>query len=142
MKNKYIINPLHYCIKVIKKHNMFTMFLISSIIFSIIYYNNEYMLEKSVKCTVINKLESQGRYSSNFYLVLKEENEIIFDITVTPSNYSQLNIGDIAYFNLRKFDIKQTKIDNAIYFFGQVIPFSISICCLCVILVCFIFKIK
>jgi hypothetical protein len=97
--------------------------IITIIVFGIIRLNNDYMDFKTRKCVVLNKLTTSGGYKSSgdFYLVLKEEKGIIFDLIVCPSTFSQSKVGDTKFFNLRDFDIKQTPKNNLLYFFGEVI---------------------
>ena len=105
---------------------------ISLIIFGIIYYNNDYMEFKDRKCVVLDKMTTTGGYKSSghFYLVLKEERGIVFDLIVSPATFSKSKIGDTKYFNLRQFEIKQTPMNNVIYFFGSVIFGVIAFACL------------
>ena len=107
-----------------------TIEIFSLTLFLIIYVNNDYMKSKERKCTIVDKLTTSDGYkhSGNFYLVLKEEQGHVFDIIVSPSTYSQSDVGDIKMFNLRQIDIKQTVKENLIYFFGQVIFGTIGIC--------------
>ena len=81
---------------------------------------NNYTKFKDRQCLVLDKLETSGgsKYSGNFYLVLKEERGIVFDIIVSAATYSQSKIGSIVVFNLRDYDIKQTPRENAFYLFG------------------------
>ena len=97
--------------------------LISLIICLYICSINDYMEFKNRNCVVLDKLELSGGYKTtgHFYLILKEERGIIFDIIVSPVTYYQSKIGENLVFNLRQFDIKQTKRENIIYFFGVVI---------------------
>ena len=106
--------------------------LLSLIIFGIIYYNNDYMEFKERKCVVLDKMITSGGYKSSgcFYLVLKEEKGVIFDLIVSPATFSQSKIGDIKHFNLRQLEIKQTSTDNLIYLFGSIIFGVISFVCL------------
>ncbi len=83
--------------------------------------SNDYMHYKIRKCFVLDKLERIGRNSGNFYLILKEEREIVFDLIVSPATYSQARVGDTLNFNLREFDIKQTSQKNLFYFFSPII---------------------
>ena len=105
---------------------------ISLIIFGIIYYNNDYMEFKERRCIVLDKMTTTGGYKSSghFYLVLKEERGIVFDLIVSPATFSQSKIGDTIYFNLRQLEIKQTPMNNAIYFFGSIIFGVIAFGCL------------
>lgn len=84
------------------------------------------------ECIVLDKMTTPGSYrnAGNFYLVLKEEKGTVFDLIVAPRTFSQSKIGSIKYFNLRQFDIKQTPINNAIYFFGLMIFGAIGFTCL------------
>lgn len=106
--------------------------IVSTIIFGIIYYNNDYMEFKDRKCIVLDKMTTTGSYKSSgcFYLVLKEERGIVFDLIVSPATFSQSKIGDTKYFNLRQLEIKQTPMNNAIYFLGSVIFGVIGFGCL------------
>jgi hypothetical protein len=106
--------------------------LISLIIFSIIWYTDDYMVFKDRKCLVIDKLTTPGtyRYSGKFYLILKEERGIKFDLQVSPVTFSQSKIGETKYFNLRNMDIKQTQKENIIYFFGYVLFGTVGFVCL------------
>lgn len=105
---------------------------ISLIIFGIIYYNNDYMDFKVRKCIVMDKMTTTGgsRSSGAFYLVLKEERGIVFDLIVSPATFSQSKMGDTKYFNLRELEIKQTPMNNAIYFFGYVFFGALAFACL------------
>lgn len=105
------------------KQTMTKIGIVATIIFGIIYYNNDYMEFKYRKCIVLDKMTTTGGYKSSghFYLVLKEERGIVFDLIVSPATFSQSKIGDTKYFNLRQLEIKQTPMNNVIYFFGSVI---------------------
>lgn len=91
--------------------------------------NNTYMDFKIRKCVILNKIITPPGYkqSANLYLVLKEERGIVFDLIVAPATYTQHNVGDTIYFNLRDFDIRQTPRDNVIFFFGQIVMIAITI---------------
>jgi hypothetical protein len=106
--------------------------IISSIVFCFIYFNNDYMEFKDRKCIVLDKIATTGGYKSSgdFYLVLKEERGIVFDLTVTPATFSQSKTGDIKYFSLRQFDVEQTLTNNAIFIFGSVIFGVLAFGCL------------
>lgn len=106
--------------------------IVATIIFGVICYNNDYMEYKDRKCIVLDKLTSPSgrRNSGDFYLVLKEERGIVFDLRVSPATYSQSKIGKIKYFSLRQFDIKQTAMNNVIYWFGTVFFGILSFVCL------------
>lgn len=97
----------------------------------IIWLNNDYMTYNSEKCVVLDKLTTNGGYkrSGQFYLVLQTDKNQVFDLSVTPATFSQSKIGDVRTFNVRPFDIKQSPIENALYFFGQVIVFAIGSVC-------------
>jgi hypothetical protein len=114
------------------KQTMTKIGIVATIIFGIIYYNNDYMGFKDRKCIVLDKMTTTGGHKSSghFYLVLKEERGIVFDLIVSPATFSQSKIGDTKYFNLRQLEIKQTPLNNAIYFFGSVIFGVIGFVCL------------
>jgi hypothetical protein len=94
----------------------------------IIWTNNDYMTYKNERVMVIDKLTTTGGYktSGHFYLILKTEQNQVFDLSVTPATFSQSQIGDMKTFNLRPFDIKQSPSENALYFFGQTILLAIG----------------
>lgn len=105
--------------------------IICIVMFSIIHINNDYMQFKVRNCKVIDKLKTDGtrKSSGRFYLVLKEEREILFDIPVSPTTYSQSKIGDMKSFDLRQMDIKQTPFENIVYFIAYVILGTIGAVC-------------
>ncbi len=115
------------------KNSTFYSLILSGIAIIAVWYmfinDGEYMKFKIRHCTVIDKLQSNGSYenSGNFYLVLKEERGIVFDIIVSPATYSQAKIGSSISFDLRNFDIKQTQKENVLYFFGDVVVVLIGI---------------
>lgn len=98
-------------------------------LFCLIYFNNDYLSYRPVSCMVLDKVESSGRNSGDFYLVLKE-NEYVFDLNVSPATYSQSKVGSTLTFKLREMDYKQTARNNTIFFFGQIIVFAIALACL------------
>lgn len=77
---------------------------------------HEYGHYKDRNCIVLDKLQSSGRYSGNFYLVMEEDRGIVFDRNVRPSTYSQAEVGQNIVLRLRDMDIKQTKSGNALNF--------------------------
>jgi hypothetical protein len=106
--------------KVMKKYftNTFTVIgIIFTLIFVIIWQNNDYLAYRERECVVIDKLQTIG--SESFILVMQEDRGIIFDRIVSPATYSQLEEGNTAIFDLRDFDINQTTKNNLIYVFGQ-----------------------
>lgn len=80
----------------------------------IINVTNDYTKEKDIKCVVLDKLTSGGE-SSNFYLVLKDDKNRVFDLIVSPATYSQSKVGSNLVFSLEEMDIRQTVWDNIIY---------------------------
>lgn len=99
----------------------FTLIWITFLVY--IIATNDYTKYKDRKCLVLDKMTTTGGYKSSgqFYLVLREERGILFDIIVSPSTFSQTQIGETAIFNLRQFDIKQTIRENVLYFFAPII---------------------
>lgn len=86
----------------------------------------DYMDYKSRKCLVLDKMITGGGRSSDvLYLIVKEESGIVFEVNVSPSTYSQTNIGDNVIFSLRDFDVKQNNIKTLIAFFHFIIMFVI-----------------
>lgn len=102
---------------------IFILFVVSGIF----VFNNDYTKHKEIKCVVLDKMTTTGGYKSSgqFYLILKEEGGIIFDIVASPSTFYKLKIGKTYYFNLRKFDFNQTPEENFLYF-GTVLIFIFS----------------
>lgn len=112
--------------KIFLKSFIVTLFLIS-----ITYHfssNNEYLKYKNTKCIVLDKIQTRPGYKSSamFYLILKEEKNRVFELSVSPATFSQSKIGDKVNFNLREMDIKQTRKDNFIFFFGEVFLMAIT----------------
>ena len=105
--------------------------IIATIIFCAIQYNNDYMEFKDRKCTVLDKVQTPGGYKTpgRFYLVLRDERGIVFDMPVAVSTYSQAIKGSTMYFNVRQLEIKQSSSENLIYFVGPVVMASCAIVC-------------
>lgn len=105
-----------------KKYPITIIGLIFMVTFIVISINNDYLEYKTRTCLVLDKLSTPGGYKSSghFYLVLKEERGIVFDLIVSPATYSQSYKGEIVHFNLRQMDIRQTPRENIIFFFGQI----------------------
>lgn len=118
------------------KNPLIIIGIISIILFGIIYIDSDYLTYKEHKCRVLEKIDPKieltGKFQNtpHFYLHLKDESEIDFNLLVSPSLYTQSKPGDILYLELRRMDIKQTAWDNLIYFFGQIILVIIGIFCL------------
>ncbi len=91
------------------------------IVFLFIHFNNDYMENKIRKCTVLGKVQSPGKYSSAFYVILKDERGIVFDHYSSASSYYMAEKGQVKYYNLRDFDINQTPKDNIIFFIGELL---------------------
>lgn len=127
------------------KIKLIVFFLFLGIFFITLFYkltyNNDYLIYKSRKCIVLDKLESEGSYKrfSYFYLILKEERGILFDLIVSPSTYSQSNKGDIVYFNLRQKDIKQTSKEDWLNIIGIIFG---GLCIVCFIMGVIVLTIK
>lgn len=85
--------------------------------------NHDYELRKDRNVAVLDKISIGGR-SSHFYLILKEERGIVFDLSVSPATYSQTKVGDRKIFSLRQMQIRQTALGNTLGFlwilFGSV----------------------
>ena len=118
--------------------------LISIVIISVTVYNffnNDYMTDKNRDCVVVDKIQSNGSYKhdGNFYLVLREERGIIFDLIVDAATYTQAKIGQNITFSLRQFDIVQTPKENILYFFGPIIVLIFGLIFI-IALITYIFK--
>lgn len=118
-------------LKNLLKNSVFILGVVSLIIFTIIQSNNDYLEYKVVNCTVIDKLQSYGSYKHNghFYLVLRDERGVNFDIIVSPTAYSQASVNERISFNLREMDIQQSFKNNLIYFFGAIASGVIGFVC-------------
>ena len=118
-------------LKNLLKNSVFILGVVSLIIFTIIQANNDYLEYKVVNCTVIDKLQSSGSYKHHgyFYLVLRDERGVNFDLIVSPATYSQASVNEHISFNLREMDIQQSFKNNLIYFFGSVVFCVIGFVC-------------
>ena len=101
---------------------------LSLLLFFIVIINvtNDYTKEKDIKCVVLDKLTSGGE-SSNFYLVLKDDKNRVFDLIVSPATYSQSKVGSNLVFSLQEMDIRQTVWGNIIYFVLPILLYSLFI---------------
>lgn len=96
------------------------------------------MTFKDRNCVVVDKIQSNGTYKhdGNFYLVLREERGIVFDIIVDAATYTQAKKDKIITFNLRQFDIKQTPKENILYFFGTIIVLIVGLISIAFLIYC------
>ena len=113
--------------------------MIKSILFSIacilsaiaLHYSSDYMQYRDVPVTFIDRHLDESCSKSNcrdrFIGLFKTSEGVFFDREVSYYTYSQMHIGEEFTLNLRRFDIKQTPWENAIWFFGVVILFAIGI---------------
>ena len=108
------------------------------IIFVCGFLKNDYMTFKDRNCVVVDKIQSNGTYKhdGNFYLVLREERGIVFDIIVDAATYTQAKKDKIITFNLRQFDIKQTPKENILYFFGTIIVLIVGLISIAFLIYC------
>lgn len=118
-------------LKRLLQNYVFILGVIFLIIFTIIQVNNDYLEYKVRNCTVVEKLKTSGgyKYSGHFYLVLRDERGINFDLIVSPTTYSQANVNEHISFKLREMDIQQSFNNNLIYFFGYVVSGVIGFVC-------------
>lgn len=100
-----------------------------TIVTYLFHVNNDYMTFKNTECVVLDKMTTtgSGKSSGKFYLILKDNKEQVFDLIVEPSTFYQAKEGKNIVFNLRPFDIKQTPMENTIFFFGEAILISMSL---------------
>lgn len=78
--------------------------------------------KKSSTLYGIYKLNEDYKFSHRNYEFKKD---MMFSTVIGPVTYSQLQKGQRYIIRLRPFDIKQTPLLNAIYFFGTVLSASI-----------------
>ena len=83
----------------------------------------DYGDRKRVECVVLDKITSEGKSSSSFYLILQETTgaKRSFDLYVSPLDYSQSKKGEVYYMKMREMDIEQTPMKNLLYFFLPII---------------------
>jgi hypothetical protein len=107
---KYLLNPITI------------IGFISLILSIVIHVNDDYMVRKERKCIVLDKLENIGGYrtSGRYYLILKEERGIVFEIVVSPAVYSQSRIGQRVIKNLSEYEIQSEINKTLIYFIGGI----------------------
>jgi len=104
--------------------------IISGFLAGVVKYNDDYMVEKDVHVTFIDKMERNSCHKSNctgkLYGLFKTDDGIFFDRQISMYMYTQMKVGEDFNLTLRRMDIKQTGWDNVIYFFG-VITMSIFV---------------
>ena len=104
----------------------------------------DYRTEKETKCVLLDKLEtvegSRKHLRSAFYFVLEDTKGRKFDISVGITDYSQTEIGDTIYFNLKESQIQGNSKLNGIDVLGVFI-FILSILVLIVSVLVFYNKI-
>ncbi|AEV89464.1 putative nrdC.7 [Pseudomonas phage OBP] len=85
---------------------------------------NPYMEFKTHRVEVFQLYSgtSTGKYSKlEFIAVYKNPEGTVFDQRVSPSEFSQLHVGDKVDISVRQFDIEQTTLDNVVWFFGALL---------------------
>jgi hypothetical protein len=87
----------------------------------------DYTTPNRTEVIVLDKLQSAGKYKSNFYLILKDTNGRVFDEVVSAADYSQCEKGKSYYMNIREMDIKQTPMKNTFFFILPCVLFCIWI---------------
>jgi hypothetical protein len=104
----------------------------------------DYRTEKETKCVLLDKLEtvegSRKHLRSAFYFVLEDTKGRKFDLSVGITDYSQTEIGDTIYFDLKESQIQENSKLNGIDILGVFI-FIISLFVLIVSVVVFYNKI-
>lgn len=113
------------------------IWIVAILIFGIFHYNNDYIKSYNDKYVVLDKINTIGGYmgSTNFYLVLERSDKYVFDTTVSPARFSQVNIGDTINLKLRKIDMNQTMYENIIYVFIYSLVFSFLIAMTLVVII-------
>jgi hypothetical protein len=79
----------------------------------------DYRSEKETKCVLLDKLEtvegSRKHLRSAFYFVLEDTKGRKFDLSVGITDYSQTEIGDTIYFDLKESQIQEnSKLDGIV----------------------------
>ncbi len=87
--------------------------LVLGLLCTLLASNNDYAHYKERQVVVLDKLADDGRYG-HFYLVLKEERGIVFDLIVSPATYSQTKIGDKKIFSLRESSIRNSVLGSTV----------------------------
>ena len=87
----------------------------------------DYTTPTRTEVQVIDKMESAGKYNSNFYLILKDTKGRVFDEYVSAADYSQCEKGKSYYMEIKEMDIKQTPMKNTFFFILPCVLFCIWI---------------
>ncbi len=90
----------------------------------------DYMVEENRECITLDKYQTSAGYKveGKFILVLRDiRTNKIFDITVTPSTYSQAKIGKHITFILSEYDVNPTDEKSRNNFLVFVLPIAIGI---------------
>lgn len=87
------------------------------IIFAILQYNNDYTTFKDHKCILMDKISTVNYKGHSFYLILQDEDKNVFAEYANPATFSQAEVGKSYIFELRRMDIKQSVIENILFFF-------------------------
>ena len=81
------------------------------------------MTAKSMHVKVIDKMTTATTKGQTYFYLIVEcadvncgEAGYKFDFISSPTRYSQTTIGDEIVLELRPFDVKQTGLDNLLYF--------------------------
>lgn len=113
--------------------------MIKSILFSVacilsaiaLHYSSDYMQYKDVPVTFVDRhLDESCSKSScrdRFVGLFKTNEGVFFDREISYYTYSQMHLGEKFTLNLRRFDIKQTPWENAVWFFGVAILFATGV---------------
>lgn len=107
--------------------------------------NNVYMTERNYPVTYTHKyvVEScvkshcRDRYMGRF---VTDEGQV-FSRHISDYMYNHMRIGEQFDLTLRPMDIKQTPKDNALWFFGPVILYSVNLVFLFIVFVCTIVEV-
>lgn len=107
-----------------KKYILLTIILVIISYFSL---TNDYMTFKEYDVVLLDKVSVSGNKYGRLYGVFKLKDDYTFDREISPTGYSQMEIGKTYSLSLRPYDIKQTSSENFFYFFMPVVIGSITL---------------
>lgn len=89
----------------------------------------DYIGEKETECVLLDKIETiegtRKHLRSVFYFILQDKKGRKFDLSVGVTDYSQTEIGDTIYFDLKESQIQGNSKLNNIEFLG-ILTFILS----------------
>lgn len=92
------------------------IFILLSILSIYELFYSEYNETREYEVKIIDKLDLHGARSNSLVLVVKLEDDTLYDTYVSPSTYSQSVIGETATLRTQYRNIKQNYLDNILTF--------------------------